>query len=565
MATRQVKSKLTLKSFSDNTILTHVAPEGCMFIDRRKGNVRLRVGDNVGTPGGLPININSNVQLKRPNVLVMGGTYFTTLQPVIVSDVFVGYDNNAVDLIHDSSDWQIANDYAFEDILFETLNNTAQLDKLNFAEMGWSLPPRVNISDTKSYYARKRNTISLGVVSEWSIPVEFKVSFSRPKVVNTILTSDKYPDENVFAPSYSLTDDGKYLAAMTFTYDGVNYTKTLKIYDRTSNGWNLLTAVTDTYIKNYTVPREHMSGMFYVNDDLIYILRTDQTTSTDSTLATTISYYTISTNALVFKYSGVYASGISDARRYSELYFSNGGEMYFTNNPANNTIQMVTGPNAFNGYTFNGQINIDDSSFGTSFGITDTGEFLLASDITLAGSSNLYPFKLGAEGHTALPPIPTSSISGLNAPITRIRLMDLGTEVGMIFTAMDNNAGIGSLFLYKFNKTTGAVTPWINTTRLDFPGNITQAGEYLSINRDASLIAITVKADTLNPTAGQYVKLYTIDGNNDLLFLDNFILPIGKTNSGVNNRQSPMYLTRDSDTLVMQYTEVAGPGGLVIY
>ncbi len=112
--------------------------------------------------------------IAAPVLTLTGGTTDTPLQPQLNTGAFT-LENGAVDT-HASTDWQIATDAAFTNVVW------AALDSLNLTQITTGLA----LSETSTYYARARHN-GTNYQSQFSAPVMFNtitVSVAVPAITN---------------------------------------------------------------------------------------------------------------------------------------------------------------------------------------------------------------------------------------------------------------------------------------------------------------------------------------------------------------------------------------------
>ena len=228
MANKVMQHPWLWKRFAKGNETDYVPAEGELVISAPEINsADLRLGDGV-TPKGNKISVGNFLYgpIKPALETPVAGTE-TTPYPQLTANTYAWILSDGSKAPHISTDWQLARDTDFTDIIFESLEDTQNLTTIDLYAMG------VEMVGGESYYVRLRYRSSEGT-SPWSEVVQLAVevplaelpvaSFSIPDVT----TSENYGGD------VAVSDNGQ-VAVVGAYYYGNNNGK-IYIYEKDDNG-----------------------------------------------------------------------------------------------------------------------------------------------------------------------------------------------------------------------------------------------------------------------------------------------------------------------------------------
>ena len=153
---------IQLVSYDDASLEDYVALAYEPIVDRRvAGRPRLRMGDGV-TPGGIAIAGSGGGNVETPHILApVNGAVDIDSNADITASPFVGLLANQQIDRHAFSNWEIATDITFDNVVYSAVRTTGNKNIL----------PLDNITEivgSTTYYVRVQYSSYSGGVSEWS-------------------------------------------------------------------------------------------------------------------------------------------------------------------------------------------------------------------------------------------------------------------------------------------------------------------------------------------------------------------------------------------------------------
>ncbi len=225
MPTKYLTEPVTLSSFSDDTLFSTVGLDREPVIDRRNGQLKLRVMDGI-TPGGRAMgNGMLNVVMTPTIAYPIDQSENVSIQPILRSSAFTASGSGTH--THVATRWQLSKVADFSIIAYDSGYRTTPLEYLDLFAIS------VELDFDTEYYARVMYKSNDGFFSEWSDAVNFRtrVFGLTGNEVTKLLPSNGTANLG-FYRKVALSYYGTRAAVGAVDGNGAVY-----IYDNTESGW----------------------------------------------------------------------------------------------------------------------------------------------------------------------------------------------------------------------------------------------------------------------------------------------------------------------------------------
>ncbi len=198
--------KILLKGGNDITLPDYTPVSGELLVN--SSNSRLYGGDN-STPGGVPLNLVGSLvfTVDQPSITVpSSGAVVILTDLLLMSSPFAGAG------LHTASEWEIATDIAFTNVVHSHYSTT-DLTQHNPFDNGF-----VNATTGATYYARVRYYSSAAGVSDWSTGVDFITGVRIPNTYSQKIIPPDGQANDKYGYNISISEDGTMALVSAYEY-----------------------------------------------------------------------------------------------------------------------------------------------------------------------------------------------------------------------------------------------------------------------------------------------------------------------------------------------------------
>jgi len=202
MTRKYLQEPLLWKRGYTNGIDSYTGPDGEVTLDYRNGKIAMRVHDNVTVGGVLQENAISTGILQPSITSPITGTTGLSINPTFTSSAFLGIAADKSKDTHASSDWEVATDAGFTNVIFSSISDAVNLTQLDMSTVVDELPYGTQL------YVRVRYNGNSGAVSPWSPMITFTtVNALNGTEIGTVIAADGLAYD-YGAASVSISPDG---------------------------------------------------------------------------------------------------------------------------------------------------------------------------------------------------------------------------------------------------------------------------------------------------------------------------------------------------------------------
>lgn len=207
MATKYLTQPVIWRSFDSDALFSEVGIDREPVLDKRDGNIKLRVFDGV-TPGGNPIGGGLLNAVSKPSLV----SPLNTAVNISVSPILTSSSYNAVNSgvnTHASTRWQIASDNLFTTVVYDSGEDASNLINIDLSTV--TLP----LDYETTYFVRVRHKSVTGFESEWSTISSFTTApaYATGVFTNKLFSTVDNTASPLLGESISVSDDGKTILA----------------------------------------------------------------------------------------------------------------------------------------------------------------------------------------------------------------------------------------------------------------------------------------------------------------------------------------------------------------